>query len=134
MINGLRLTAFLCTVVSLVGCDFFGGSSRKTMDTRTYYGAFNMIVSEVEDLQSQVNADTFKGRFNPVEDQLGAAIHAFMTNEDVKGTPLEAEAQKLADQEQKIVEIWKSPDGSVEKIRAAAKEMQDQVEHMKTMI
>ncbi len=134
MINGLRLTGFLCTVVSLVGCDFIGGNSRESMDTRTYYGAFNMIVSEVEDLQFQVNVDTYKGRNNPVEDQLGAAIHAFMTNEDVKGTPLEAEAQKLADQEQKIVEIWKSPDGSVEKIRAAAKEMQDQVEHMKTMI
>ncbi len=134
MINGLRLTGILCTVVLLVGCDVIGGSSSESMDTRTYYGAFNMIESEVENLVFQVNVDTFKGRNNPVEDQLGAAIHAFKTNEDVKGTPLEAEAQKLADLEQKIVEIWKSPDGSVEKIRAAAKEMQDQVEHMKTMM
>ena len=103
------------------------------MDTRTYYGAFNMVVSEVENLRFQVNVDTYKGQHNPIEDQLGAAIHAFKTNEDVIGTPLEAEAQKLADQEQKIVELWKSG-ASVEEIREAAKAMQDQVEHMKTMI
>lgn len=132
MINGLRLTGLFWTVVLLVGC----GNARYgpgSMDTRTYYGAFNMIVSEVENLQFQVNVDTYKGQFNPVEDQLGSAIHAFKTNEDVQGTPLEAEAQKLADLEQKIVELWKSR-RPVDEIRAAAKEMQDQVEHMKSMI
>ena len=129
MINGLRSTAFLCTVIVLAGC----GESRNSMDTRTYYGAFNMIVMEVENLQFQVSVDTYKGQFNPIEDQLGAAIHAFKTNEDVKGTPLEAEAQKLADQETEIVKLWQSR-GSVETIRAAAKEMQVQVDHMKTML
>jgi hypothetical protein len=104
------------------------------MDTRTYYGAFNMIVSEVENLRFQVNVDTYKGQHNPIEDQLGSAIYAFMRHEDVKGTPLEAEAQKLLDQEQQILKIWKSRDRSVEKIRAVAKEMQDQVEHMKTLM
>jgi hypothetical protein len=103
------------------------------MDTRTYYGAFNVIVSEVENLQFQVNSKTYVGKGNPVEDQLGSAIHAFMTNQSVKGTPLEAEAKKLADQEQVIVKIWKSR-GGVKKIRDAAKEMQDQVERMKAMI
>jgi hypothetical protein len=92
-----------------------------------------MIVAEVDNLNVQVNFKTYRRQQNPIEDQLGSAIHAFMTNEDVKGTPLEAEAQKLADKEQEIVKIWRSG-GSVEKIRAAAKEMQDQVEHMKTMI
>lgn len=132
MINGLRLAWLSSTVVLLTGCGI-GGESRTSMDTRTYYGAFNMVVSEVENLRFQVNVDTYKGQHNPIEDQLGAAIHAFKTNEDVIGTPLEAEAQKLADQEQKIVELWKSG-ASVEEIREAAKAMQDQVEHMKTMI
>lgn len=127
---GYRLMGFLCTVFLLVGC----GESRTSMDTRSYYGAFNMIVSEVDNLDQQVNAENYRGQSNPIEDQLGSAIHAFMRNADVKGTPLEAEAQKLADQEQKILEIWNSPDGSVEKIRAVVKEMQEQLEHMKTMI
>ena len=104
MINGLRLTGFLCTVFLLVGC----GESRKSIDTRTYHGAFNMIVMEVENLQQQVNAETYKGQYSPIEDQLGSAIYAFMSNKDVKGTPLEAEAQKLVDQEAKILEIWQS--------------------------
>jgi hypothetical protein len=38
------------------------------------------------------------------------------------------------DQEQQILKIWKSRDRSVEKIRAVAKEMQEQVEHMKTLM
>ena len=103
------------------------------MDTRTYHGAFNVVVSEVENLQFQVNSKAYVGKGNPIEDQLGSAIHAFMTNKDVKGTPLEAEAKKLADQEQVIVKIWKTR-GGVKKIRDAAKEMQDQVERMKAMV
>ncbi|MCA9009006.1 MAG: hypothetical protein KDB01_04630 [Planctomycetaceae bacterium] len=130
MSNGLRLTGFLCAIFLLVGCE----DSRKSIDTRTYHGAFNMIIMEVENLQQQVNAETYTGQFSPIEDQLGSAIYAFMSNSDVKGTPLETEAKKLADQEAKILEIWQSSDSSVEKIRAAAKEMLDQVEHMKTMI
>ena len=130
MSNGRRLMGFLCSVLLLVGC----GESRNSMDTRGYYGAFNMIVSEVENLQQQVNSEHYHGRVSPIEDQLGSAIYAFMRNEDVKGTPLEAEAKKLADKEQEILKIWKSSDGSVEKIRTAAKEMQDQVDHMKTML
>jgi len=130
MIKGLHLTAILCAVLLLVGC----GESRTSMDTRGYYGAFNMIVSEVDNLSQQVNSEHFRGQSNPVEDQLGSAIHAFMRNEDVKGTPLEAEAQKLADQEQQIQEIWSSRNGTVERIREVVKEMQGQVEHMKTMI
>lgn len=130
MSNGLRLTGFLCAVFLLVGCE----DSRKSIDTRTYHGAFNMIIMEVENLQQQVNAETYTGQFSPIEDQLGSAIYAFMSNADVKGTPLETEAKKLADQEAKIMEIWQSSDSSVEKIRAAAKEMLDQVEHMKTML
>jgi hypothetical protein len=55
------------------------------MDTRTYYGAFNMIVAEVENLNVQVNFETYRRQHNPIEDQLGSAIHAFKTNEDVKG-------------------------------------------------
>ena len=46
---------------------------------------------------------------------------------------LEAEAKKLADQEQVIVKIWKSR-GGVKKIREAAKEMQNQVDRMKAMV
>lgn len=129
MINGLRLAGFLCTVMLLVGC----GESRDSMDTRGFYGAFNSIVAEVENLQAQVNDEYYKGQ-DPPEDQLGAAIVAFMSKAEVKGTPLEAEAQKLADKEQEILEILSSPDGSVEKVQAAAKEMQDQVEHMKTLM
>ena len=130
MINGLRLTGVLCTVFLLVGC----GESRTSMDTRSYYGAFNMIAAEVVNLEQEVHSKNYHGQHNPIEDQLGSAIHAFMRNEEVKGTPLEAEAQKLADQEQKILEIWHSPDGSVEKIRDVVKEMQEQVAHMKTML
>lgn len=132
MTNGFRWMGFFCTVVLLVGCS----DKRKgptSMDTRTYYGAFNVIVSEVENLQFQVNVDTYVGQFNPIEDQLGSAIHAFMTNEKVVGTPLEEEAQKLADQEQEIVKIWRSR-GGVDKIRDAVLEMQEQVELMKTMM
>ncbi len=132
MTNELLRTVFFCIVVFLVGCSD-PGKGPNSMDTRTYYGAFNVVVSEVENLQFQVNAKTYVGKSNPVEDQLGSAIHAFMTNQDVKGTPLEAEAKKLADQEQVIVKIWKSR-GGVKKIREASKEMQDQVERMKAMI
>lgn len=132
MINGLRLTGFLWTALLLAGCGGWG-EARTTMDTRTYYGAFNMIKAEVENLGVQVNFDTYRGQDNPIEDQLGAAIHAFKTNEEVVGTPLEAEAQKLADQEQKIVELWESG-ASVEDIRAAAKEMQDMVDQIEPML
>lgn len=132
MTNGLLRAFFLCAAVFLVGCsDPRNGPN--SMDTQTYFGAFNVIVMEVENLQFQVNAKTYKGKSNPIEDQLGSAIYAFMTNQSVKGTPLEAEAKKLADKEQEIVKIWKSR-GGVEKIRGAAKEMQDQVDHMKTLI
>jgi len=130
MINGLRVTGFLCTAFLLVGC----GESKNTLDTRTYYGGFNMIEAEVLNLDQEVNSKNWKGQSNPIEDQLGSAIHAFMRNEEVKGTPLEAEVKKLADQEQQILEIWQSPDGSVEKIRAVVKEMQARVELMKTMM
>lgn len=132
MTSDLRMTVFFLTIVSLVGCSD-PRNGRTSMDTRTYYGAFNMIVSEVENLQMQVNAKTYVGKGNPIEDQLGAAIYAFMTNPEVKGTPLEAEAKKLIDQEKETVKIWKSR-GGVKKIREAALEMQKQVDHMKTMI
>lgn len=132
MTNHLLRTVLFCTVVFVVGCGD-ARNGRTSMDTRTYYGAFNMIVSEVENLQMQVNAKTYVGKGNPIEDQLGSAIYAFMTNPQVKGTPLEAEAKKLADQEQVIVKIWKSR-GGVKKIREAAKVMQDQVDQMKAKI
>lgn len=128
----LGWTVFFCTVVLLVGCRD-GRKGPASMDTRTYHGAFNVIVSEVENLQFQVNVDTYVGQNNPVEDQLGSAIHAFMTNKDVVGTPLEDEAKKLVDQEQEIVKIWMSR-GGVEKIRDAAQEMQHQIELMRTMM
>lgn len=129
MINRLRLMGFLCTVILLVGC----GESQTSMDTRGYYGAFNMIEAEVVNLNQEVNSKNYRGQSNPIEDQLGSAIHAFMRNEDVKGTPLEAEAQKLLDQEQQILDTW-NKSGSLEEIRATAKEMQEQVEYMKTII
>lgn len=132
MTNGPPWTGFFCAVLLLAGCSN-GRNGPTSMDTRTFYGAFNVIVSEVENLQFQVNVDTYVGKSNPVEDQLGSAIHAFVTNKDVIGTPLEEEAKKLADQEQEIVKIWRSG-GGVAKIRDAAQEMQDQVELMKTMI
>ena len=132
MTNAIQRTAFFCIVALLVGCSD-GRKGPNSMDTRTYYGAFNVVVSEVENLQFQVNAKTYVGKGNPIEDQLGSAIYAFMTNQEVKGTPLEAEAKKLADQEQVIVKIWKSR-GGVKKIREAAKEMQDQVDRMKAMV
>ncbi len=132
MTNGLQRAVLFCIVVFLVGCSD-GRKGPNSMDTRTYHGAFNVVVSEVENLQFQVNSKAYVGKGNPIEDQLGSAIHAFMTNKDVKGTPLEAEAKKLADQEQVIVKIWKSR-GGVKKIRDAAKEMQDQVERMKAMV
>ena len=132
MTNGLRRAAFFCIAVFLMGCSD-PGKGPNSMDTRNYYGAFNVVVSEVENLQFQVNAKTYVGKSNPIEDQLGSAIYAFMTNPDVKGTPLEAEAKKLADKEQEIVKIWKSR-GGVKKIREASKEMLDQVERMKPMI
>jgi len=133
MNNGLRLTGFFCVVGLLAGCadERYGPQS---MDAQTYYGAFNQIVSEVENLQSQVNVDAFQRDYNPVEDQLTAAIHFFKKNEEVKGTPLEAEAQKLLDLTAQIEELWQSPDGSVGEIRVVAAEMQDQVEHMKEMM
>ena len=130
MNKGLHLAGFLYTVLLLAGC----GESGKSIDTRTYDGAFNAIVSEVQNLHNQVNDSAYKLNMNPVEDQVGSAIYAFMNNESVKGTPLEAEAKKLADHEAKILKIWQSSDVTVEKLKAAAKEMLDQVEHMKTMI
>jgi hypothetical protein len=130
MINVLHWTGFLCAVCLLVGC----GESRTNMNSRTYYGAFNNIVAEVQNAHDTVNNEQWDVRLQPVEDQFGSAVAAFMRNEDVKGTPLEAEAQKLLDHEAKIMEIWQSSDGSVEKVKAAVQEMMDHVEHMKTMI
>ncbi len=130
MTDSIRLTGALCIAAMLIGC----GESPTNMNNRNYTGAFNNIVSEVNNMQSTVNDERWDQRLQPVEDQLGAAVHAFKRNKDVKGTPLEAEAQKLLDQEAKIMEIWESRDGSVEKIQAAVQEMVDQVEHMKTLI
>ena len=130
MTDSIRLTGALCIAAMLIGC----GESPTNMNNRNYTGAFNNIVSEVNNMQSTVNDERWDQRLQPVEDQLGAAVHAFKRNKDVKGTALEAEAQKLLDQEAKIMEIWESRDGSVEKIQAAVQEMVDQVEHMKTLI
>lgn len=130
MINELRMVAVLCTFFLALGC----GESKTSVDSRTYHGAFNNIVIETETMQADVNSVHYDGRLEPVPDQFGSAVAAFMRNEDVKGTPLEAEAQKLLDKEREIMDIWNSPDGSIEKIRAAVKEVVDQVEHMKTMI
>ena len=131
MINGLRWAGALCVVFLVMGC---GPSKKQTMDARTHYGAFNQTISEVEMLSNYVNREEYQAREDPIEDQLTGAIHFFMRNDEIKGTPLEAEAKKLLDQTVQIQEIWKSPDGSVEKIRAVVKEMSDQVEHMKTMM
>jgi len=131
MINGLRWAGALCAVFLLVGC---GEDKQKTLDVRSHYGAFNQTIGEVKGLHQLVSRENYKAREHPIEDQLTASIHYFLKNEDVKGTPLEAEARKLLDQTDQIDEIWKSSDGSVEKIRAVVKEMSDQVEHMKTMM
>lgn len=130
MIQELRMGAVLCIFFLALGC----GESKTSVDSRTYHGAFNNIVIETDTMQDDVNSDHYDGRLEPVPDQFGAAVHAFLRNEDVKGTPLEAEAQKLLDKEQEIMEIWRSPDGSLEKLRSAVKEVVDQVEHMKTLI
>ena len=130
MINRLRLTGFLCIAVSLVGC----GESNTAMDTRGYKGAFNMIAAEVRNMNVQINSEYYTGQDSPVEDQLGAAINALMRNEAVKGTPLEAEVQKLKDQEAKMLDIWGSPDGSLQVLRDAGKEMQEMVEHLETLL
>lgn len=129
MTDLIRLTGALCISAMLIGC----GESPTNMNNRNYTGAFNNIVTEVRDMQSTVNGK-WDLRLQPVEDQLGAAVHAFKRSKEVKGTPLEAEAQKLLDQEAKIMEIWQSRDVSVEKIQAAVQEMVDQVEHMKTLM
>lgn len=130
MINGLRLTGCLCITVLLSGC----GESRTSFDSRTYYGAFNNIVAEADNAHHTVNYENWDPRIQPIEDQFGSAVAAFMRNEDVKGTPLEAEAKKLLEMEKNVMGIWTSPDGTVEKVRAAVKEIVDHVEHMKTMI
>ncbi|MCA9074757.1 MAG: hypothetical protein KDA93_06980 [Planctomycetaceae bacterium] len=125
-----RLAAVLCTFFLLLGC----GESKTSMDQRTYYGAFNSIKTAVDDMKYEVFAETYDPRVEPVPAEYGSAVAAFMRNDDVKGTPLEAEAQKLLDKEQEIMEIWNSPDGTIEKLRAAVQEAVDQVEHMKTMV
>lgn len=130
MIHEFRLAAVFCPVVLLLGC----GESKTSVDSRTYSGAFNNIVIETEDMQTSVFSESYDPRLEPVPDQFGSAVAAFMRNKDVKGSPLEAEAQKLLDLEKKIMGIWRSPDGSLEKLRAAVQEVVDQVEHMKTII
>jgi len=129
MNDSIRLAGVFCIAAMLLGC----GESPTNMNNRNFTGAFNNIVAEVGDMQDTVNSDKWDVRLQPVEDQLGAAVFAFKRSKEVKGTPLEAEAQKLLDQEAKIMEIWQSRDGSVDEIRAAVQEMVDQVEHMKTL-
>ncbi|MCA9026916.1 MAG: hypothetical protein KDA86_17045 [Planctomycetaceae bacterium] len=131
MTKEIRLVAILCTFVLSLGC---GPSKKSSVDSRTYHGAFNNIVIETEGMKADVFSENYDPRLEPVQDQFGSVVAAFMRNKDVKGTPLEAEAQKLLDKEQEIMEIWRSPDGSIEKLRAAVQEVVDQVEHMKTMI
>lgn len=130
MIKDLLLAVCLCTFVLAFGC----GESKHSVDSRTYNGAFNNIVIETEGMRDDVFSENYDPRLEPVQDQFGSVVAAFMRNKEVKGTPLEAEAQKLLDKEQEIMEIWRSPDGSIEKLRAAVQEVVDQVEHMKTMI
>ena len=132
MKNGLCLTVFLCTAFLLMGCGEEIGEG--TIDTRTYTGAFNMIIDEVSNMQSNLASEYYTGRDAPIEDQLGSAVHAFKTNEDVKGTPLEAEVQKLADWEEEMMNMWRSNTGSIEKYREIGQQMADQVEHIKTLI
>lgn len=130
MMNGLRWAGVLCTVFLLVGCL----ADKQTLDTSSHYGAFNQTITEVEMLAMMVARDNYEAREYPIEDQFTAAIHYFIKNEEVKGTPLEDEARKLLDQVNQIDEIWKSPDGSVEAIRGVVKEMEDQVELIKSMM
>ena len=131
MTKELRFMVVLCTCVLAIGC---GASKKASVDSRTYNGAFNNIVIEADTMRDDVFSENYDPRLEPVPDQFGSAVWNFKKNEDVKGTPLEAEAQKLLDKEQEIMEIWRSPDGSIEKLRAAVQEVLDQVEHMKTMI
>ena len=130
MISELRMVAVLCTIFLALGC----GESKTSVDSRTYYGAFNNIKIETQTMKDDVFSEYYDGQLEPVPDQFGSAVAAFLRNEDVKGTPLEAEGKKLLEKEKEIMGIWRSPDGTIEKLRAAVQEVVDQVEHMETMI
>ena len=129
MNDSIRLAGVCCIVAVLIGC----GPSATNMSNRNHIGAFNNIRMEVRDMHAYVNSGKWDPRLSPVEDQLGAAVSAYMRNKEIKGTPLEAEGQKLLDLEAKIMQIWQSPEGSIEKVQAAVQEMMDQVERMEEM-
>ena len=126
MINGLRLTSFLCIIVLLTGCP----ESKTSGDPRGYYGSFNNVKQEVQILKSTVDSPTWTGRQNPVEDDLHFAISAMMSAEETVGTPIEAEAKKLRELENKCNEIYTSPDGTPAKLKAVVDEMQAIVDNI----
>ena len=130
MSDGLRWTGFLCVIVLLTGCF----ESKTSGDPRGFYGSFNNVKMEVESLKLTIDNDNWYGQNNPVEDQVQSSIKALMINDDVVGTPIEAEAKKLYELEAKMHQVYRSPDATKEKMQEVADEMWAIVQKIEPMV
>ena len=115
----LRYLVAACLAL-LIGC----GSPPD--NTRSVKGSFSQIEGAVGDMHTNVFGGRYSGDLG--SDQLGFAMVEFQKS--VKGTPLEADGQRLA---QKITEVTTlgSQRPPIARLRTAVKELEDVVADVK---
>ena len=115
-----RSLAGVCLTLTIVGC----GAAPD--DLRSRHGSFVQIEGAVQDMHTNVFGKYYSGDLG--DDRLGFAMIEFQKS--VKGTALEADAEKLA---RKInqVSTLASKRPPIAKLRTAVKELEDVVAEVK---
>src|SRR5262245_13173969 len=115
-----RFLPSLCLALAIVGCE------SAPDDPRTRRGSFTQVEGAVQDMHTNVFGKYYSGDLG--DDRLGFAMVEFQKS--VKGTPLEADADKLA---RKITEVstLASKRPPIAKLRTAVKELEDVVADVK---
>ena len=129
-----RVQVILFSAGLLVGCEGMM-QDQGSMDGRTFTGRFNMILQYFADLEYEVyeNPNYEIGLDEPIEDPLSNAINRFF-NEEVKGTDLEPDVQKLKDLKKGIMDSYRAGTLTHESMKAGVKEMRAQIELIKENI
>ncbi|MCH2119234.1 MAG: hypothetical protein MK161_16215 [Pirellulales bacterium] len=120
MITRVRLLCLMCAGVIVAGCGPDPGNSNQ----RNRWGATNEMETYLTETIETIEHPTYVGEYDPAPDQLQGACYSLMQNENIAGTPLEEKAKQMVALEQKIHDVYNSPEASKETLLAVCKEME----------
>jgi len=109
----------------LAGCGGQGVPAHQNKDW-----LFGEVCQQVIDLNQNVSSEFYEAEDEPIEDPLYNAILGWQRHED-RDPAYDAYAQKLVEQQDQIMDIWNSADGSIEEIVEMAQQMQDTVDEVR---